>query len=76
MNPCSGISIIESPFVQPVPRLQLSHDFDACSPESKASFNRWLLERFGTKDVAYVIGGKVFVNPKHAALIKNIGTLK
>ena len=67
----SGIRVIESPLVQPVPKIQLSHDFNACSPEFKATFNRWLLDRFGTKEVVFVTSDAIFMSPKHAAMLRS-----
>ena len=66
----SGFKVVVSPLVQPVPAVQLSHDFNAVSPEFKAEFNAWLLERFGWKDVFYIVNGALIVNPKIEAAIR------
>ena len=50
-----------SALVRPVPVLQLSHDFTACTDTFKAETNQWLLEMFGTKDVGYMIGKDTLV---------------
>jgi hypothetical protein len=67
-----GMNIIESPLIQPVPKLQLSHDFTACSDEMKRSMNAWLKDMFGTYTPIYIIGrNTAFVSPKHAAILKS-----
>lgn len=65
------MNVIESPLIQPVPKLQLSYDFTACSDEMKQSMNAWLKDMFGTYTPMYIIGSStVVVSPKHAAMIK------
>lgn len=66
-----GIRVIPSHFVQPVPKIQLSPDFEWCTPEFRAETNRWFLERFGTKEVAYMVNGNFLMNPKQIAMLKN-----
>ena len=56
MNSLFGVKIVTSNLVKPVPVLQLSNNFTACTDAFKAEVNQWLLEMFGTKEVAYVIG--------------------
>lgn len=65
-----GFQIVESKFITPIPKLQLSSGFDECSAEMKASMNKYLLDMFGTYTPAYVIGSQVFVSPKHAAMLR------
>ena len=66
-----GMRVVSSPFIEPVPKLQLSHDFNACSLEMKAGMNKWLLDRFGTRDVAFLLGNNtVALNPKHLAMLQ------
>lgn len=66
-----GMKVIVSPVIQPVPVLQISPDFKWCSDEFRAKHNAWLLERFGTKDVVYVMNGDTAViSPRHAAMIR------
>lgn len=71
MQTLYGMKVIESPLITEVPKLQLSHDFNACSPGFKAEMNTWLRQRFGTYFPAYVIGGHTIVlHPKHAAMLR------
>jgi hypothetical protein len=55
-----GFKLIASPFVpDEIPAIQMHPDCDPhglwCTPAFRADTNRWLLERFGTKQVAYVL---------------------
>lgn len=34
MNTLYGFDVVESPNIQEIPRLQLSHDFNDCYPQS------------------------------------------
>lgn len=61
LNTLFGMKIMTSAFIRPVPVLQLSPDFNACTDEFKTEMNQWLLEMFGTKDVAYMIGKDTLV---------------
>lgn len=79
MNTFFGIKVVESPHVQPVPVLQLSPTFEWCTPEFRAKTNAWLLERFGTMEVAYFFNPRalglagspgVLLNPKQVAMLK------
>ena len=56
-----GMRVLTSPYVGPVPKIQLSYDFTACTEKCKADTNAWLLERFGTKEVFYMIGNDALV---------------
>lgn len=56
MNTLFGMNVMTSSLVRPVPVLQLSLGFDACTDTFKAEMNQWLLEMFGTKEVMYVFG--------------------
>jgi len=69
MNTLFGMKLMTSALVKPVPVLQLSPDFNACTDTFKAEMNRWLLEMFGTKEVGYVIGKDSLVM-SHAMLLK------
>lgn len=68
-----GMKIIQSPFVEPEPVIRLRLDCDPlglwCTPEFRATTDAWLRERFGVRDVAYISGRNVFVNPRAAAKI-------
>jgi hypothetical protein len=50
------MKVIESSLLKPIPKIQLSHSFNDCSPECKADMNAWLLEMFGTYTPCYIIG--------------------
>ncbi len=41
--------------VRPVPKLQIRSDFEWVTDNFRAEMNAYLLERFGTKQVAYII---------------------
>ena len=72
MNTFNGMKIVVSQYIVPVPKLQLSIDFNECSPEFKADMNAWLLEKFGTYLPTYVIGNHTIVmHPKHLEQLKN-----
>lgn len=57
----------------PVPRIRLSPTFKWCTEQFRAEQNAWWLEQFGTKNVCYMISGKlvmpnsVFIDLKRAA---------
>jgi len=71
MDSCFGIKIVPHPLIRPQPRLQLSHDFNAVSPEFKAKFNAWLLERFGTYEPMYLIGNTGYITQASVAKLIN-----
>ena len=56
-----GLEVRTSPLVQPIPKLQLSLQFNDCTDSFKAEMNKWLLDKFGTKDVFYVVDNKKLV---------------
>ena len=64
-----GMKVATSNLIRPVPVLQLSYNFTACTDTLKAEMNRWLLEMFGTREVAYVIGKDQMVL-SHAMLME------
>jgi hypothetical protein len=67
----NGMKIIESPLIAEVPRLQLSHGFNDCTPKFKAEMNNWLRQKFGTYMPTYIIGGHtIMMHPSHLALLK------
>lgn len=71
MNTLLGMKVMTSALVKPVPVLQLSYDFNACTDKFKAEMNEWLLEMFGTKDVMYVVGKDTLIlNPNMLNKIK------
>ena len=70
MNIC-GMRVVVSPLVGPVPKIQIRPDFKWCSDEFRARFNKWLLDEFGTKEVAYMVsGGTVVVSPHMANVLR------
>ena len=71
MNTFNGMKIVESPLIMEVPKLQLSHDFTACSDAMKKHMNDWLREMFGTYLPCYVIGGDpIAMHTKHVAMLR------
>jgi hypothetical protein len=67
----NGMKVIESPYIQEVQRIQLSHAFNDCSIEFKQHMNNWLREKFGTYMPTYIIGGNtIAMHPKHIAILK------
>lgn len=73
MSSLLGMKIVENRFIDPIPKLQMSQGFNACSEEMKRSMNKFLLDRFGTYTPCYVIGDTVVCSPKHMAVIRNLG---
>jgi hypothetical protein len=68
-----GIPVVENRHIQPVPVLQLSPNFKWCSEEFRAETNAWLLDLFGTKEVAYLVHGfGLVMHPKHVAMLKGL----
>lgn len=66
-----GMRVVESDLIQPVPRLQLSHDFNACSDEMKRHMNSWLLEKFGTYTPGYILfDNTLVIHPEYAAILR------
>lgn len=64
MNTLFGMKIIESPYITPVPKMQVSKEFERLqSPELVAETNAWMREFFGTHMPVYVF------NPKAAGLV-------
>ena len=66
-----GMKIVESQYVQPVPKIQMASNFEWCSDEFRQDMNNWLLKRFGTKCVAYMLGKDTIVmHPSHARQLR------
>lgn len=60
LNSVMGFSIREIPgpaLTRPV--LKISKDFEYCSPEFRAAWDAWALERFGTEEVCYLMDSSV-----------------
>lgn len=69
----SGIEIcLDRTGITIVPKIKLSHDFHAVSPEFKESFNAWLESFFGTKEVAIQMGNRVFVSSSTYAKLRSL----
>lgn len=75
-----GMRILPSHLVQPVAKIQVrdikwKDGTSILSQEALARHNRWWLERFGTKEVAYMFSGTfgngIVMNPKHAVMLKD-----
>jgi hypothetical protein len=49
-----GMQIVAHPWILPQALLQLHPDV-VCSDAFRAEMNRWLLETFGKRDVAYIV---------------------
>jgi hypothetical protein len=51
-----GMRVVASPLIpDEVPVLKLHPDFQWCTPEFRADFDRWALEMFGTKEVVFML---------------------
>jgi len=69
----SGLNIVVSSWLSPVPAVSLSHDFTAASAECIADMNAWLLEQFGTREQVVRLGdGTIVVSPKTFQLLKEM----
>ena len=57
-----GVPIIESPLLDPQPKLQLSKSVDFLGAKFCAEMNQWLLDMFGTEEPrAHIGAGRVFL---------------
>ena len=72
-----GINIIEAPVYQE-PVLALSKDCP-CSDECRESFNSYLIDMFGYRDVsiipkgvAYIFGGNIIMRPESIVRIQGL----
>lgn len=69
----SGLNIVVSSWLSPIPAVSLSHDFTAASAECIADMNAWLLEQFGTREQVVRLGdGTIVVSPKTFQLLKEM----
>lgn len=69
----SGLNIVVSSWLSPIPAVSLSHDFTAASDECIADMNAWLLEQFGTREQVFRLGdGTIVVSPKTFQLLKEM----
>lgn len=66
-----GIKVQVSPLIKPVAKIQISHDFKYCSDDFRTTFNYWLEDTFGTKEVCYMFNrDTILVSPEQAAALK------
>lgn len=56
-----GLDVRTSPLLRPVPNIQLSCDFN-CSDKVREDMNAWLLDMFGTKEVAYMFNNTLVLS--------------
>lgn len=56
-----GLDVRTSTLVEPVPKIQLSCDFN-CSDKVREDMNAWLLDMFGTKEVAYMFNNTLVLS--------------
>lgn len=61
MTNLSGMEVIVSPLVQDTPKLKFNAAFLGESTGTIDAFNRWLLDRFGTKPTYLVLFNKKIV---------------
>jgi hypothetical protein len=69
----AGMRIHETP---DVPVLQISPDFPYVSDKFRAEWNRWALERFGTRNIvpegtAYMFCNRLVMNPRSVVHLFN-----
>lgn len=71
MSILTGVKVMISPYILPIAVLKIRHDFGWCTEEFRASYDTWLLDLFGTKEVAYIISGDTLaVSPSHYAMLR------
>lgn len=83
MNTLFGLKVVSNPILPselPNIRFDPQHKCDAwATPAYRREIDAWLLERFGTHEVAFmfdpkylgIAGGPMFaMNPKHVAMLK------
>jgi hypothetical protein len=58
MNHFFGYTVHEMPIAPRRPVLQISPEFEHCSPEFRAVWNAWALDRFGTEEVCYLVNSR------------------
>lgn len=56
-----GMDVRTSTLLRPVPKIQLSRDFN-CSDKVREDMNAWLLDMFGTKEVAYMFNNTLVLS--------------
>lgn len=69
-----GIKVIESPYLRPRAKIQISDKFPWCTPEFRAEYNEWLRTRFGVIQEGYMLSGPfgdfLAVGPEGADLLR------
>jgi len=72
-----GMEVIVSPLVQDMPKLKFNAAFLGGSTRTIDEFNRWLLERFGTKPIYLMLfNQKIVTNERGLAALRNAGKAK
>ena len=66
----NGMKIVVSHLIQPIPVLSLDERFKWCSDAFRSEMNAWLLDMFGTREYALMVGDSLLVSPKQLALLK------
>lgn len=70
MTELFGIPVIESSFIpENQPKIQIRSDVPV-SDKFRATMDKWLLDRFGTESVAYMVSGNYVMNPKTAVKLR------
>ena len=67
----AGIKVYESPYIQPVQKIKFP-SVTPLSNEVLQQTNAWLLETFGTEEVAYFFDRKMFGSPKTMGMIRGL----
>lgn len=68
-----GMEVIVSPLVQDMPKLKFNTAFLGESTRTIDEFNRWLLERFGTKPTYLVLfNKKIVTNERGMAALRRV----
>lgn len=71
----SGMEVIVSPFVQDMPKFEFDPKFLGGSTRTIDEFNRWLLERFGTKPTYLVLfNKKIVTNERGLAALRRVSS--
>lgn len=52
------VHVLPANLVPRRPVLQISPEFGHCSPEFRAAWNAWALERFGTEEICYLANSR------------------
>jgi len=69
----SGMEVIVSPLVTDTPKLKFNAAFLGESTRTIDEFNRWLLERFGTKPTYLVLfNKKIVTNERGLAALRRV----